>query len=57
MNIDNEKGIPFQDQWVYLSSIKKIPYARVSEIVDKALANHSIMDVRFSSMEEDEGEE
>ena len=41
----DEKGIPYQNQWTYLSSIEKISYARVSAIVDKALANHSIMDV------------
>ncbi|MFV1976760.1 MAG: DEAD/DEAH box helicase family protein, partial [Candidatus Scalindua sp.] len=49
----NKKGIPYQDQWTYLSSIEKISFARVREIVDQALVNCSIMDVRFSSTEED----
>lgn len=52
----DEKGIPYQDQWTYLSSIEKISFARVREIVDQAVANRSIIDVRFSSTEEEKEE-
>ena len=34
----DEKGIPYQDQWTYLSSIEKISFARVREIVDQAVS-------------------
>ena len=52
----DEKGIPYQEQWKYLLSIEKISFARVKEVVDHALENRSIIDVGFSSSEEEKEE-
>ncbi len=46
--------VPFQDQWGYLSNIRRIPTARVEEIVRNAEKKGNIIGVRLVPQDEDE---
>ncbi|MCK4642306.1 DEAD/DEAH box helicase [bacterium] len=51
MFIDKE-GNHYDDQWGYLSSTKRLTFAKLREIVSAGLADRSIMEVRFTPTEE-----
>lgn len=45
---------PYHDQWAHLSSVRKIKTKEVENLVSKALRAGNIIDVRFSSTDNDE---
>jgi len=46
--------VPFPDQWVFLSTIKKMSYPEVEAIVDDASKKGNVLGVRFVNLDEDE---
>jgi superfamily II DNA or RNA helicase len=50
----DEDGNPYRDQWVYLSSVNKMPLEDVQVIVDEGMKNGRIIDVRQSPVDEND---
>ena len=48
----DEKGVPFPDQWDFLSSIRSMSYQEVQGIVDKAMKTGQIIAVKHGSVDE-----
>ena len=48
----DEKGIPYSDQWDFLSSIRRMPYQEIQGIVDKGMKTGQIIVVRRGSVDE-----
>ena len=45
---------PYSDQWSYLSAVRRMSFAEVQSIVDKAAYRGGVLGVRFVSTDEDD---
>ncbi len=50
----DERGIPYQDQWSFLRTIRKMTYPEVQRIVDEGLKTGQIIGVRQSPVDEND---
>jgi superfamily II DNA or RNA helicase len=49
----DDNFVPYSDQWAYLSTIKRITFAELSQLVGKAEQQHRILGVKLPIDEED----
>ncbi len=50
----NDHGLPYSDQWAFLSSIKRMSYRDVENFVDEATKTGQVLAVRHSPIEEND---
>jgi superfamily II DNA or RNA helicase len=50
----DKNGLPYTDQWAFLSIVKKMSYREVESIVDEALRTGQVIAARHSPVEEDD---
>ena len=50
----NDEGLPYSDQWAFLSSVKRMCYREVETFVDESVRTGQVLAVRHSPVEEDD---